>query len=237
MTVEGGGQTGALADLLGTVARDLQQAPSPEATLEAITQAAVQTVAGADYAAVTLVMARRDVETVAATDPIAEFIDRAQYETGEGPCLSALWDEPVMRMSDMNAEARWPQWTARARAHGVRSMLCFRLFVAQNRLGALNLYACNPDAFTDDDEDVGRVFATHAAVALAAARKVSQLEQAVASRDVIGQAKGILMERHKINADDAFVLLVQASQRSHLKLHEIAEHIVRASEHPSQQAG
>ncbi len=231
MITKGQGRAGGLAAVLGSVARDLQQERSPEETLDAITHAAVETVTGAERAAVTLVVGRsRQVRTVAATDTVAELIDRAQYETGEGPCLSALWHEPVVRMSDMDVEGRWPRWTARARANGVGSMLCFRLFVAEDRLGALNLCAGEPDAFTDDDEDVGRLFATHAAVALASARKVNQLERAVASRDIIGQAKGILMERHKINADDAFLLLVRASQKAQYPLREVAEYVADTGE-------
>ncbi len=230
MSTKGQGQSGSLAAVLGSVARDLQRERSPDMTLDAITHAAVETVTGAEHAAVTLVVGRRHVETVSATDAVAEFIDRAQYETGEGPCLSALWSEPVVRMNDMDVEGRWPQWTARVRAHGVRSMLCFRLFVAEDRLGALNLYAAEADAFGEDDEDVGRLFATHAAVALASARKVAQLEQAVASRDIIGQAKGILMERHKINADDAFLMLVRVSQRTYSPLREVAEYVADTGE-------
>jgi GAF domain-containing protein len=223
-----------LAELLGDLARKLQQQPSEVATLEAMTHSVVGTLPGAEYAGVTLVHQRREVETVAATDPLVELIDAAQYETGQGPCLDALWESETVQMSDVDAESRWPQFTLRARGHGVRSMLSTRLFVHADRLGALNTYAASPDAFPDEALDVIRLLATHAAVALASARKINQLSHAVATRDVIGQAKGILMERHKVTADEAFNLLVQASQHSHLKLREVAERLTETGRTPGQ---
>jgi transcriptional regulator with GAF, ATPase, and Fis domain len=214
-----------LAGTLEEIAETLQAASSPQETLDAITHAAVDVIEGSSYAAVSLVIGRKEIETVAGTDDVVMAIDQAQYETHEGPCLDALYDEDAVRMNDIEFEKRWPDFTARARDHGVLSMMCFRLFLWGDDAAALNMYAVERDVFTDESQETGRLLATHAAVALAAARKVDQLEQAVDSRDVIGQAKGILMERHDLNADSAFNLLTRASQKTHIRLVEIAQRI------------
>lgn len=107
-------------------------------------------------------------------------------------------------------------------------MLSLQLFVEGDNLGALNLYARVPNAFTDESEQVGPLFAAHAAIAYAGVRKEAHLANAIVNRDVIGQAKGILMERYKIPGERAFLLLSRASQRSNRKLHDVAEELVHS---------
>jgi AmiR/NasT family two-component response regulator len=105
-------------------------------------------------------------------------------------------------------------------------MLSFQLYVSGDNLGALNLYNGSPEAFSDQSEHVGLLLASHAAVAMAGAQHEEQLLQAVATRDLIGQAKGILMERYKITADQAFSLLIRASQDTNSKLRDVADHLI-----------
>lgn len=112
------------------------------------------------------------------------------------------------------------------------SMLAFRLFAEEETMGALNLFSYERHAFGDDATDVGLVFAAHAAVAIAGARQHEQLEQALVSRDVIGQAKGIIMERNGITDDEAFQRLKRASQRVNLKLADVAATVARTGEAP-----
>jgi GAF domain-containing protein len=221
-----------LAATLSDLARILQHEHTSPATLQAITKAAVDTVPGAEYAGITVVRNRRDLETVAATSGVVEEIDRYQYAHRQGPCLDALWEQRLIRMNDRDAESRWPDFIEDIRCLGVATMCCFRLFADRNTLGALNLYASAADSFDEQTEQVGQLFATHAAVALADAQRIEQLEQAVDSRDVIGQAKGILMERFKIGPNDAFRLLVTASQHSNLKLHALAAQVARTGQNP-----
>jgi GAF domain-containing protein len=216
-----------LATLMSEQARTLHEARSLDETLQGITQAAVQTIPGADWASVTMVTDHKELETQAPTDPITIKIDQAQYDTGEGPCLSALWEAAVVRADDIATDDRWPTWAEQVRGLGVGSMLSFVLFVRGDTLGALNTYAAKPWAYEPESESVGMVFASHAAIALSGAEEIAQLRQAASSRDVIGQAKGILMERYDLDADsDAFNLLVRASQTSHIKLHDVARQIV-----------
>ncbi|HLM22473.1 MAG TPA: GAF and ANTAR domain-containing protein, partial [Propionibacteriaceae bacterium] len=148
-------------------------------------------------------------------------------ETQQGPCLDSAYVHQTVRVADMASEERWPQFARRASEAGAASMLSLQLYVEGDNLGALNLYSRTPNAFDDESEQVGLLFASHAAVAYAGVRKEAQLAKAVASRDLIGQAKGILMERYKISPERAFLVLTGISQASNRKLHDIAAELVR----------
>ncbi|HLL65427.1 MAG TPA: GAF and ANTAR domain-containing protein [Micromonosporaceae bacterium] len=222
--------TDSLAVRLSDLARSLQDEASLDDTLQAIVNAAVDTVPGAQYAGISLIEARREVRTPAATDDLVRRVDRAQYEHREGPCLDALYEQRTVRLADMTTEQRWPQFADRAAELGIRSMLAIQLYVEQDNLGALNLQSCDTDAFDDESEQVGLLFAAHAGVAIAGAQKEQQLRQAMSVRDLIGQAKGILIERHKVTGDQAFGLLVRASQHSNTKLTDVARYLVDTGE-------
>jgi len=112
----------------------------------------------------------------------------------------------------------------------VESILSFRLFAEEDTMGSLNLYSTKPAAFGDEARELGAVFAAHAAVALSGARKEEQLHEALQSRDVIGQAKGLLMARQNVTSDEAFDMLRKASQRLNVKLTAIATQVVSAPE-------
>ncbi|HEX8629271.1 MAG TPA: GAF and ANTAR domain-containing protein [Catenuloplanes sp.] len=219
-----------LAVILSDLARMFHEQQNVEDTLRGIVEAAVGTVPGAQHAALSMIESRRVVKTRAGTDDLVYRVDQAQYDSGEGPCLSALYDQRTVRLSNMAAETRWPGFTARAAALGVGSMLSFQLYAQQDNLGALNLYSADTDAFDDESEHVGLLFAAHAAVAVVDARQQQQMSHAMAVRDLIGQAKGILMERHKLTGDEAFALLVRASQHTNVKLHEVARELVETGE-------
>jgi len=175
---------------------------------------------------VSLVTGRRTVHSRAATDPIVEQLDAIQTDLGEGPSLTSIWKQHTLRCDDIASERRWPRFAAAAQQRGIASSLSFQLFVAEDNLGALNLYSDIPKAFDEASEDYGLIFAAHAAVALVGAQRESQLLQALLSRDLIGQAKGILMERYKITGEKAFLFLARLSQDTNTKLHDIAEKII-----------
>jgi GAF domain-containing protein len=212
-----------LGDVMGRAARRLQEEHGDvEGTLRAITALAVGTVPGADECGISYVIARREVEPRASSGELAHRLDLLQGEVRQGPCLDAVWHEEVVRVDDLTADGRWPRFAARAAELGVGSMMCLQLFVEGDHMGAMNLYSLRPGAFDDDGEDLARVFAAHAAVALAGAEHESNLRRSVDSRDLIGQAKGILMERHKLTAAQAFGVLAQASQEMNRKLVDVA---------------
>jgi transcriptional regulator with GAF, ATPase, and Fis domain len=219
-----------LAAALGELARSLHDESGVEKTLQGVVFAAVGTVPGAQEAALSLIEGRRGVRTQAGTAELVYQVDQVQYDTGEGPCLSSLYQQRTVRLSNMATETRWPRFTVRAAELGVGSMLSFQMYVERDNLGALNLYSRDTDAFTDESEQIGLVFATHAALAMADARNQERLYQAMEARDLIGQAKGILMERHKVTDDQAFRLLVRASQNTNRKLVEIARYLVDTGE-------
>jgi hypothetical protein len=114
----------------------------------------------------------------------------------------------------------------------VQSILALRLFIEETTLGALNLYSRRDDAFDDEARAVGAVFAAHAAVALSTAQHEAQMDEALASRDLIGQAKGILMARERVTSDKAFEMLRDASQRLNVKLRDLAERVTYTGEGP-----
>lgn len=221
---------GEFADL----ARTLLAQGDVENTLQRIVELAVETLEGCDYAGISILKGTKGF-TPAASDDVARAVDAVQYETGEGPCLDAIREHEVFQTDDLARETRWPRFASRAhRETGVTSMLCFRLFVAGDTLGALNLYSKAPASFDERSRTVGVVFAAHAAMALSTAIHEAQMEEALQSRDLIGQAKGILMAREGINASEAFDMLRRASQRLNLKLRDVAGSVVDpASEAPA----
>lgn len=222
--------TNELAEALSELARSLQSERTLDDTLRGITRAAVETVPGAHHAGISEVQGRRKVLTRAGTAEVVSLVDKVQYETGQGPCLDAIYQEQTVRLADMAAEPRWPEFTGRALDLGIRGMLSFKLYVRGNNLGALTLYAERPHAFSDESEYVGLLFASHAAVAMIGARQQQNADQALRTRDLIGQAKGILMERHRITADRAFDLMIAASQRTNSRLTTIAQHLADSGE-------
>jgi len=221
-----------LGAVMGRIARTLQEEHGDvEHTLTSITGAAVSTVPGTDWASISLVAGRRVVAR-APTAEVAGELDALQTEFDEGPCLDSLRDQETVRVEDFTEEHRWPRFAAAAVRLGARSLLSFQLFTDGDNLGALNLYAAHPRSFDADSETVGQVFAAHAAIALSAARQEQNLRRAIDKRDLIGQAKGILMERHRLTAAQAFAVLARASTHTNRKLFDIADELTTTGTMP-----
>jgi GAF domain-containing protein len=217
---------------LSELSREMQADNTGEALLKRIVVATVTEVEGAGYAGITLVTGKT-VSTPAATEDLVERIDQIQYETGQGPCLESAGRHKTVRSDDLRAEDRWPQFAQQTADLGVRSILSFQLFVEAESFGALNVYASDAKAFGPDSESTGLLLASHAALAMAAARTEAGLLAALDTRDLIGQAKGILAERYKITGVQAFGLLVACSQSVNRKLRDVAEHLVTTGELPT----
>lgn len=202
-----------------------------ESLLDRVAGLAVEQLEGCDMAGVTL-MGVEGPTTAAFTDPAAPDIDVAQYRSGQGPCLDAFRNGTILRIDDTATEERWPEFTAAALAHGVRSTLSLPLRVEDEPIGALNLYSRSPGNF-EDTEQIAVVFVAHAASILANAQAywagralTEQLEEALLSRPVIEQAKGILMKEHGCDSDHAFEILRRSSQVANRKLRDLAAEIV-----------
>ncbi len=224
-----------LAVQFSGLARTLQQQDDAQSTLVEIVRAAVQLIPGSEEGSISTVVGRRQVRSEVPSGDLARALDELQEQTGQGPCLDAVYQHDTVLVTDLASERRWPRFAERACAAGAGSMLAFQLYVDGDNLGALNLYARSAGAFDDESEHVGQLFAAHAALAYEGARKQAGLARSVASRQVIGQAQGILMERHKVTADQAFAMLVRVSQYSNTKLRNIAEQLIRSGVLPPAQ--
>nr|WP_245694934.1 GAF and ANTAR domain-containing protein [Streptomyces antibioticus] len=216
------------AQEMAAMARDLLAQDSVAATLERITASATELVEGCDAAGI-LILHGTQVESLAPTDPFVTDSDVLQQEMGEGPCFDAArtaQGDRVFRIADLTTEhQRWPAYAPRAAALGVGSMMGFLLFTDDEDLGALNLYSRKPGAFTSDSETAGWLLASHAAVALSSARTHAQMEEAVATRHVIGEAMGIIMGTHHLTEEEAFDVLRRYSQESNTKLRDVARRV------------
>ena len=221
---------GELAGRLSDLARELQQEQDTDTLLTDIVHAALDLIPHVAEASVSLVMGRRTVQSRAASSELPRKVDALQSATGQGPCIDAAYEERIVRVPDMSREERWPDFARAAYDAGARSMLSFQLFVKGDNLGALNLYGEDVEVFEEESEQVGLLVAAHAAIAFSDSQEISQLTQALDTRDLIGQAKGILMERFKISSQQAFHILARASSDSNLKLRAVAEHLTRSGE-------
>ncbi len=225
-----GDQDTGIAETFAQVARLLLAEDGVERTLSKIAELAVETIDGCEHAGMSLVQQRK-IYTPGSSDELAQRLDAIQEEVGEGPCLDALQDHDVFQVDHLAEEQRWPSFARRAAGEtGVASILSFRLFAEEDTMGSLNLYSTMPAAFGDEARELGAVFAAHAAVALSGARKEEQLHEALQTRDVIGQAKGLLMARQNVTSDEAFDMLRKASQRLNVKLTAIATRVVAIPE-------
>ncbi|CAA9356359.1 MAG: hypothetical protein AVDCRST_MAG72-1827 [uncultured Nocardioidaceae bacterium] len=221
-----------LSERMAELARDLRSVSDPGPVMQSIVEATAALIP-ADMVAVTFVDEHGGIETPASSDPRAARGDELQYELSEGPCLDAVWRSELVTSDDLAAEPRWPTWSARVVEElGVRSMLCMQLFTHERTLGALNLYGGEPRAFSGSQQVEAVAIAAHAAVAVASATKISNLDRGLARRTVVGQATGILMERFDLDAAQAFSILTRVSGQESRKVFDIATSLVLTRETP-----
>ncbi|MCD2190560.1 GAF and ANTAR domain-containing protein [Actinomycetospora soli] len=221
-----------LQDVLAATAEELVRRRSgttpdgseAEQTLHRLTGAAAQHVPGASYAGLTVRTPEGGLSSRAPSDRAIVDLDRAQAELGEGPCVDALGagSGSVTVVDDFAAEDRWPRFARLAQEAGIGALISFALAPQDAEPGALNLYARTGTAFDATARTVAAAFATQASVAMYGARRVEQLTHAITTRDVIGQAKGILMERFSLDEHQAFDLLVRSSQDTNIKLLDVS---------------
>ncbi len=206
-------------------------------TLNRVAVLACDAVEPATAVGITLLDERGRPSTRVFTDGISPAVDEGQYEDDEGPCIDALREGRIIRVEDTAAVAdRWPSYSRRAIANGVSSTLSLPLTAGSERLGAMNLYATGKRRFSEADERCGDLFATQAAVVLANARAYwgaydlgAGLRKALESRAMIDIAKGKLMSSSDCTPDEAFQLLVKASQRENVPLREVARRLVEGN--------
>jgi len=206
-------------------------------TLREICRIATRAVPNAEGASVTTFPQGRP--GALASDDWALTLDELQFEEHEGPCLDAYRTGNAFRIRDLKAEARWPSYVPRALEEGARSVMSLPMAAEGSVIGALNLYSREPDAFDAEAASVGEIVAAHAGLASQVSAAffghrdlADQLSEAMQSRAVIEQAKGILMAVHRCDGDEAFRHLVRMSQTSNRKLRDVAEETVRTASSP-----
>jgi GAF domain-containing protein len=232
---------GDFAATLADLARSWRSESQPEPALAAIVRGATVAVPGVHFAGITMPGEGRTPATVAGTDVAFGRLEDLQRRLGEGPGLDTVRTRDTVRTDDLTADPRWPALGRATAGLGIRSVLSVHLYVLGRSLGALGLVSSRPAAFDDGTEQMAALFAAHAAVALESLRQELGLRTAVDGRDVIGRAKGILMQRHRISDEAAFAMLVRASRDADMKLREVAEHVVahleRTAERLAERAG
>lgn len=191
-----------------------------------VTAAAKELIAGVDIAGVLLVGKGGTHQTLAPTSDVMFKLDELQMTTGEGPCLQAALDEIVIRTDDFRNEPRFPNYAPKVVELGLLSALSLKLYTADRTAGALNLFGYEPRLWNSEAETIGMVLAAHAASAILASRESEQLQSALSTRDRIGQAKGIIMERYKVDDVQAFEMMRRLSQDSNTKLVDIAQQVI-----------
>jgi hypothetical protein len=194
-------------------------------SLSSVTAAAVKLVDGVDYADIMMINDGQS-QSVSVTSPLLYELDAVQVRLQEGPCLEAAVGGAMIRCTDLREDSRWPGFAAAAVTAGVQSMLSYQLYTRDNGVGALNLFGRAPRSLDPAAEALGALLATLAAVALMTADRRSEFDTALASRDLIGQAKGILMNHYKIDAPRAFDMLSNLSQNSNTPVRTIAQQII-----------
>jgi hypothetical protein len=224
---------GSVAIEFALLAERLLAASTVSEVLQRVVEAGRVVVPGADLVSVTMRTPAGRFETPVSTAALATSLDHLQYQLDEGPCVEATRTPGlgITASADVGAGREFPRWGPAAAAAGVGSVLAVGLFpvAGQARVGALNFYSFVPGGLDTADRDMALILASHASTALAAttANTEAELEKAhlrtaLSSRDVIGQAKGILMERRGVDADEAFQILRRASQSLNVRLVEIA---------------
>lgn len=208
-------------------------------TVTRIAELAVQAIDGAEVCSVSLAR-KGEITTVASTAEIGVKVDEIQYEAKEGPCLSSIDEQEAFQIPDMKADDTWPVFSKRvAEETDTNSMLAYVLNVHKGTVGALNLTSSKVDSFSSDDLATGALFAAQAGVALANAltheddqNQIHQLEEGLETRQVIGQAVGLIMAAHKVDADEGFKLLVRTSQNTNEKVRDLAQRVIERKAEP-----
>jgi len=215
-----------LALRMAELARSAAMPRKVDEVLSRVTTAAVELIPGVDTAGVLLLKRGGKFESLAGTSDLPHELDELQMTFNEGPCMQAALDDTIVRTDDFRNEPRWPAYSQAVVEIGVLSGLSFKLYTADRTAGALNLFGFKPRVWDADAETIGTVLAAHAAAAILASRHGEQLESALSTRDRIGQAKGIIMERYGVDDVRAFEMLRQLSQDSNTPLTDIAQRVI-----------
>jgi GAF domain-containing protein len=200
--------------------------------LQRVSELAVAGLPQAKFCGLTMMVDGKP-STAVFTDPDSPEIDQAQYSSGKGPCMDAFRTGQVQLLRSTQRPNQWPEFSGACVQHGILSTLSLPLAAGGVPLGAMNMYSQSEDAFDEDEVQTGTVFASQASIVLANAQAYwdakslsDQLNESMASRAVIEQAKGIIMSSMRCSAEVAFDALIKQSQHTNTKLRQVAQDIV-----------
>jgi GAF domain-containing protein len=211
---------------IAEAARTLNRPRSLDATLQTIVEVACNSVPGFDQVGIATLHRAGTIETRAFTGELVVRLDEIQCALREGPCSATLQGDEEVAVSCLSVEDRWPRYVPQARAAGIRSQMAVKLYLDHSALGVMSFYSTSGDDVTPDAQALARLFASHAAIALGHAHDRQHLNAAMQTRKIIGEAIGILMERHAMDEDRAFAFLVRASSHGNIKLRDVAQELV-----------
>ena len=222
-----GSSTSDLASTLAGGAPAIDVPPTLEGALDAIAHAARDAVPGFDHVGISVLHTSGVVTTMAATGQLVQEMDTLQYHLAEGPCLSAIREKSLVLADDLaQQQQRWPRYVPRASRAGVRTQMGVPLVSGTETLGGLNFYSTSTSTLDAEASRSAELFAAHAALALAEARRAAEANEAVPTRQLVGQATGILMERFELTEERALYYLVRVAAAGHLELRDVARVVV-----------
>jgi len=212
---------------LAHAARTINEARTLEETLQTIAETAQISIPSMDHVGVSIFNDNGIPVTKAATSELVLELDNLQYSLDEGPCVDSLRGTTVVAAPNLRHDQRWPRYVPEAVQRGLKSQLAVKLSLGESRtVGGLNMYATGSEDIDPQAPGMADLFATHAALALGKAQEIDDLQQALKTREVIGQAVGLLMQRYGLDPDGAFGFLVRSSSHSNTKVREVALQIV-----------
>ena len=222
----------AVPSKLAELARALVGGVGTHDVLTEVTFAALALVPGADIAKLS-VIDNGHLHSIAATSQLTAMLDRAQQAAGQGPCLDAITAHKIIRCDDLRTDVRWPRFAPSATSAGVRGVLSCPLGVHSPTAATLSLFGFKPEPFAVQSDAIAAMLANHAAIALINEQQERQFKAALATRDVIGQAKGMIMERFGVDASRAFSMLKTISQETNTPVRHLASRLVDGAEQVS----
>ena len=208
-------------------ARTINQARTSEETLQTIAETARLSIPSVEHVGVSVLDHEGRAQTKAATSDLVRELDTLQYSLNEGPCVDSLGGSSVVAAPRIRHDQRWPTYVPVAVQLGLKAQLAVRLYLDEvGTVGGLNMYSTDSEDIDPQAPAIADLFATHAALALGKAQRVDDLRQALQTREIIGQAVGLLMEKYHLDTDGAFGFLVRTSSHSNTKVREIAARMV-----------
>lgn len=198
--------------------------------MTSVVDVARETVPGFDEVSISVLRRKGEIETLAGTGELVWELDELQYRLDEGPSVDAIRDGSVVLVERLPNEQRWPRYVPEAAKTGLRAQLGVQLQTGEGTIGGLNFYSTTADSIGSETRKIAELFAAHVTDALSRSLYEQQLNDAISSRQVIGQALGIVMERYQIDQDRAFEYLTRASSTSNTKLRTVADEVVSTTD-------